>query len=287
MSASFARCTWPITGCLNAAEGILGPDRVWGAVNDLQTRFLDHHFAHTRGIDLDVVESTVSRSEREIMAWLAKRGFEIQLNPCGPTGFIAASVLDVLLEWLEHSTTADTIIGANHRRYEAVKMKLRAVRFFSASTQLIVQVQTNDPSTQVYMTMLEHPPLDEFEIINLARQFNATKVPSQEQYSGVTFPMIHFEEKRNLDWLIGLYTHNQNGLIMSIDEAIQMNRLRMNHEGVRAQSAAVVTMRSFSPQVPLLIDRPFLFWIQRDGVAEPLYTAWLGYDAWKNPGGLV
>lgn len=287
MPASFARCSWPITGCLKAAEGILGPDRIWGSISDLQTRFLDQHFAPTRGIDLDVVESTVSRSEQEIMSWLAKRGFEIQLNPCGPNGFIAASVLDVLLKWLENSATADTLVGANQRRYEAVKMNIRTVRFFTASTQLLVQIQTDDPSTKVYMTMLDTPPVDEFGIVNLARQFSATKAPSQEQYLGVTFPMIHLEEKRNLDWLIGLYTHTQNGTLMSVEEAIQMNRLRMNHEGVRAQSAAVVTMRSFNPQVPLLIDRPFLFWIQRDGVAEPLYTAWLDYDAWKNPGGLV
>ena len=53
-------------------------------------------------------------------------------------------------------------------------------------------------------------------------------------------------------------------------------------------SAAVMDMEmlGIEPE-PFVINRPFLFWMEREGVPEPLYTAWLNYDSWKNPGGLA
>jgi hypothetical protein len=56
----------------------------------------------------------------------------------------------------------------------------------------------------------------------------------------------------------------------------------MNEKGVRAKSAAHVTVpvAGCSGNGPYFFNRPFLLWIEQDGLSDVLFTAWLGYDSW-------
>ncbi len=290
---SRAQCTWPITGCLVAAEQFVGPDRVWSPVTETQTHFLNGPFARTRGVPLDVLEAMSSRSANEVMRWLAERSFNIQIEPFGPNEFGAASVLDVLLKWLEGTAERTETFGHDRNRYPGVKMR-GPVQYYETrfpggpNDGIIVQVPTQDDRSKVFLAMLDQEPQGEFGLIETARALSESRRQSGRWYDSLIFPMIHLEEERELEWLIGLWTHNAlaGNQPTSVVRAVQMNRLRMNEEGVRAQSAATIVMRTLSIPNDYRIDRPFLFWIERDGVTEPLYTAWLDYDSWKDPGGL-
>lgn len=291
--SSFAQCSWTIGGCLRASEQFLGPNRVWFAANEVQSDYLGHHFHRTRNIDLDVLEFTASTQADELMSWLAQRSFNININPFAPGEFGAASVLDVLLKWLEGMAKCAEVRGRDGRLYAGVKLGVPIEYFESINAQdsqgaVVAKILTQDPRTCVYMTMLDRAPEGEFGLLKKARELKANMRRAQDGFAKLIFPMIHLEEQRTLSWLIGMSTLNERtGLPMHIGDAIQVNRLRMNEEGVRAQSAAVIVVRLFSAERNHVIDAPFLFWIERDGVEEPFFSAWLDFDAWKNPGSLA
>ena len=95
--------TYPIVAALKKAEDILGPSRRWTATNDMQRRFLAKFFDICRDeVDrIPEIQSVASYSHVEINSFLKERGFTIQLNPWSPPDFGVASVLDVLVEWIE------------------------------------------------------------------------------------------------------------------------------------------------------------------------------------------
>ena len=285
---SFACSTWPIGACLEKVEQLVG-ERMWVPINEIQSTYLRALYYRTRGVNLDVVESMASFSAQEVVNWLAKRGFTIEIEPFNPLQFGLASVLDVLLRWIEGNAERHTISSGDGSERAGVKIHGH-IPFFKAEghSEVVIEVPNRDEKTHVYMTILENPPTDEFGLVRLARQLSMTRTPLRLRFHGVIFPMIHLEEKRDLDWIVGLRMTNGGNPPLRIHRAVQMVRLRMNEQGVRAQSAAVMTMRAAgAPPVPFVINRPFLLWIERDGVDEPLYTAWLNYDSWKNPGGLT
>ena len=63
----------------------------------------------------------------------------------------------------------------------------------------------------------------------------------------------------------------------------------MNEIGARAQSAVAMTLRCASVMAepkPIVIDRPFLLWIDRQGVDTPLFSGIFAEDVWEEPEGL-
>lgn len=293
--ASFAQSSWPIVSCLREAERILGPDRVWHAINEIQAWFLNNYFDSDRAVELDVIEAIASFDADEVMAWLAKRRFSHHINPFGENEFGTASVLDVLLKWPEKSamrsklTVYDDATGT-FDTYDAVKMN-RFVNFSTVAEHPhpIVELLTQEQRTGVFMTIVDQPPVGEFGLIALARRFTSRSTAADLDYSGVVFPMVSFEEKHRLDWLLRLRTTNANlhNWPAEIFEACQINRVRMDDVGVRLESAATgfVRMLGGGPEY-YEVNAPFLLWAVRDGHENPLMAAFVDRDGWKDSGGL-
>jgi len=103
---------------------------------------------------------------------------------------------------------------------------------------------------------------------------------TSHNYSGASFPMIDLDVKPDISWIKGL----RIGVDYWVDQAIQQTKFRMNEFGARAQSAVGMTLRcKGAGPGPHVIDRPFLLWIQRDGMQFPLFAAVLCEDSWKEP----
>ncbi|OGL76513.1 hypothetical protein A3E97_03560 [Candidatus Uhrbacteria bacterium RIFCSPHIGHO2_12_FULL_47_12] len=69
---------------------------------------------------------------------------------------------------------------------------------------------------------------------------------------------------------------------------MQQATLKMNETGARARAAdEMMVSRSMSPHDnKLIIDKPFLLAITRNGVTAPIFAAYVDYDSWKDPGSL-
>lgn len=289
MSTTFV--SLPITGCLVKAEDIAGAGLNWRSVSDLQCHFLEQYFASECGkvASLPDIESIVSWSIDEINQFLKNHGFDIQLEDNDdPSTFGVASVLDVLVEWPEIGALRE-IVTAKGDRYEGVRLLKHNVFVQKARCHEhpIVQIRTKSGDV-VNMTVSDGSPGDGFALMRSIATLRAAMEPDYTRNSAVVFPMIDLNQQVSLDWLLGMVAVRADGSEDHISQALQQNKLRMNEVGARAQSAATIAVtRGISvPSPDVVIDRPFYFWIERQGLERPLFSAYITEADWKNPGSL-
>ncbi len=285
--------TPPIVAALTKTEDILGPDREWNAVNALQKTFVADYLPDAREVALiPEIESIASEKTEDINAFLAARGFQIKLDPLVPTPnerpFATASVMDVLVEWVEdgdvtHVTTPDG------EEYAAVRIKRSGAEFYDADglNGTIVGLKTKS-GDRVYLAMMQSPG-EGFDLVAKAMHLSKTK-KYFSQFAAVVFPKVDLDQKVDISWLKKLWTIDSHGCHAKITQALQQTKFKMNEKGARAKSAvALGGMRSTSielPPIDLIINKPFLLWIERDGLTKPLFVGYLCQDVWKDPGSL-
>lgn len=100
----------------------------------------------------------------------------------------------------------------------------------------------------------------------------------------VKAPMVKLDVQPDVSWLCGL---RLGGFFVA--QALQQIIFGMNHLGVEAREATAMTMlRGLAPK-PLVftITKPFLIWIERDGLKVPVLQAYIGRECWQDPGDLA
>lgn len=309
----------PIVAAFVESEKVLGANRIWCAANEAQQEFLEEHFAVCRDevIGLSEIESTADTTVGSVNEFLVDHGFpDVQLDDQGE-GVYAASVMKALLKWVQPGTPCK-LIAADGKLYDYFALdtddqgnsaiinlvEIDQKKFFH------IEIETaDDPDAGTCVNLLvdipgstdklsDLPPatiqavleqlLRSHRILALLGQDDIArmKVRYYRQYNFVVLPMLDLEQKRDVDWLLGMSTVSEGGACFSVVQAIQMNRLKMNEFGVKAESAfgmaALECMRS-----ELAVTTPFIMWLTRpSSLQRPLFVAYVDYDAWKNPGSL-
>lgn len=289
----------PIVGAVEKADQFLGGHREWRAENEAQRCFLEGVYrpTHTLVPAIPEIESVAGRSAEEINAFLARKGFSIRLDPfADPRDFGVASVLDVLVEWLKAGEIRTIRTGG--REYPAVRIpaggrRATVVRHFGLPkfpnpiACLTTQSRAGDI---VCLTVLDAAQVPDLITEGGFPSMVTDTVRFLNEYGGVVFPMVSLDQEVDISWLLGLSTTGADGLPAIVKQAKQQTRFRMNEVGARAESAvALGVMRSMSLQEPkpdLVIDQPFLCWIERPGIPFPLFFGHITPDDWKNPGSL-
>ena len=137
------------------------------------------------------------------------------------------------------------------------------------------------------MTVVDNPPTG-FDLVKLAQELNKTSLPNAH-FENVIFPMVDYDREIDIKWIVGMNTKDAKGLGWEIANALQQTKFKMNEYGARVKSAAAMEMLCMGvrePKPDLVIDQPFLIWITRDGLSQPLFTGFIAEDCWKNPGNL-
>lgn len=289
----------PIIAALVKAEAILGANRVWLPSNQGQSRFLER-FSQRRGeIAMTLVNpsageplkvaSIASYRAEDINQFLARKGFNIALQPFTTTGeFGIASVMDVLVKWL-HPGRSIQLMAANKQTYPGASLKEGvSIERSSGAENPVASIKTNHPDYKVGLTVPNGPVTDAFKLVNLVESIGKGGLSPSNEYNGLIFPKVSLDQRVNIDWLKGMQTTGDDGLPAYIAHALQQTRYRMNEIGARAESAvALGTMRSMAAREnPLVIDRPFVCWMSRKGVSLPLFAGYIDYSDWKDPGSL-
>ena len=292
----------PILGCLKAAEEYLqgevwqqDKDRkpIWTPVNDQQKEFLEDFMRYAGLVDSlgDNLKRKAHCSVEVINAWLKENGFDIQLSPPPPGSrtFAVASILDVLVEWIEKGSKTTIHSADTHEEFRAVKLKKgNGVSACEAKghPNPVVSIRTKSSDT-VCMTVLDRMPEGTFGVAKKVEELRSAQrewIPSD----GVVFPMVDYDSQVDISWIVNMRTGDRPD-DFRIEEAIQQTKFRMNEQGARAESAAAMTFRCLSiggPDKTIYIDRPFMLWIEREGIVAPLFTGVFAEDSWKEPKGL-
>lgn len=269
----------PIWGCLNKAEELLGPNRIWHRVRPEQDRFFDN-FGSYRNVTSPDLRSWASRVVEEINARLIEEGFTIQLDKSrDPKAIYLLSILRILVHWLIAGEQA--MITINQVPYASAVLK-DGPRFFTSQGHghPVAKLQTKEDYS-VYMTVLDDQP-DEWNLTGIAERIVGNRVCSPD-FESFQFPFVDLDIQPDISWLEGMWTESDDEQWI-IGQALQQTRLQMNHIGARAESAVAIGMeRCMSIQKPrLVIDRPFLTTFVKGGVI--LFSAFLAEDVWKDPG---
>ncbi|MDO8424956.1 MAG: serpin family protein [bacterium] len=283
----------PVVSALVAAETFLGRSRAWRAGNSLQTHFLGRVFEPMRAQvpKLPELSSCASHSADDINRFLAERKFAFRLvDPFPfPGDFGTASVLDVLAQWHEAGTPHP--VWHRGKQYDGVRIAGDGVVVFHSTyfPNPIASLRTRTDDV-VCLTATEVDAVGNLIIgTGVTPYLNTSVMTSAGMFGGVVFPMVSLDCREDIGWLLGMYTHDDDGLLAIVRQALQQTRFRMNEHGARAESAAAMGMtRSMSMQKDdLVIDQPFLCWIQRPGLPVPLFLAHITPQDWKNPGALA
>lgn len=283
----------PIIAALVEAEKIVGPNRLWQAKNYDQECFLSYFETCRDEIaEIDEIESIASWSYEEVMQFLTERGFgDMKLSPFDSDHFGIASVLNILLKWRKPGGRIP-IITPEGGSFDGVKIGDVGVSFFTSSSHdnVIARLVTKSKDV-VFLTMLSglEGNDDPFSILDAIYSIRATMTPCFG-YSGVHFPMVDLDQDVDVDWLSKMKTEMDNGEYAMIGQALQKTRFKMNNIGAKVESAFAASVYAsccvspVEPPPPLIINKPFLAWVERDGLQMPLFSGHIHEDCWKDPG---
>ena len=293
VTATFA----PIVTALIEGEKILGPNRQWQAQNDAQSTFLDKYFSKRAELEKVLrelqegspltIESVVSHSADEINQFLKDHGLDIQLERLSPPDLGVASVEEVLVKWAQEGTNLR--IQAENKSYDAAMLKEGvSVLNVGGGHNPVVVIDTKHPDYKVKMTVPNQPPKDGFGLLSFIEKMEQSKKSADADYKGVIFPKVDLNQQVDIDWLKMLNTQGKDDLPAIITQALQQTIFKLNEKGAYAKSGvALGAMRgSIREPLPYIIDKPFVCWIEKEGVSIPLFAGYIDYADWKDPGEL-
>jgi len=251
----------------------------------------------------DELQSYASRNADELNAILQRKGFSLQFPPLKRNQIGVLAIQDVLVKWLLQGTKEPLSVGES--MYDGVILKdeivpegskkgERTLQFFAQnpSSTVIVKLLTKSNDVVYFVTkrdgqLFKQKPTE--EAISQAIMHYSSEVKKgtsalvNDRFTGVHFPMISYNVNPDISWLV----HMRIGTT-SIAQAMQQVIFKMNEEGARAKAAAaLIVATSFlgeNPKERLVIDKPFLVWIERPGVVLPIFAGYMTQEFWKNPG---
>jgi hypothetical protein len=278
-----------------AEKAFFGKNWRWKPVSDLQRRFVSEILEPTRSelAYIPEIESIASSSEAPINEFLRRKGFDIQLDKFPEPSRLerpwgAASVLDVLMKW-EMKGVADELETPDGKTYPAARLSKKAVDIVCAGN-VDVAILATQSADVAYMAMWDKQ-VEHFELLAAVENLSRAR-KSYAPYEGLIFPMVDLDHEVDIGWLKGLSTTpDEKGYVNIITQALQQTKLKMNHVGARIKDAVTIGGIRFTasldrPLPPLIINKPFLFWVKRPGLSRPLFAARITEEHWKNPGSL-
>lgn len=275
----------PIVSAIEKAAEYTGitPDQII-PTNGTQEAFLAHYLNNTdvlSKLSSDEMRSWASTNFDELNTILKNEGFDIRLEQTSDDDVGIVAILKAAIEWKEKAKKIN--IAHNNTYYDAILLEEAkqgcTVTQPTNYAHPIASVETKSGDTIHFAIADEEAEgfalRDKIELLR-----NAQKTPTN--ISSVAVPMVDLNEKQQLDWLLGLIFDEY-----VVSEAEQQTKFKMNETGAKVESAAVLVIeRCCAPTKRYTIDQPFFVWIERPGMDEPYFTAYVGPEDWGNPGNL-
>jgi hypothetical protein len=259
---------------------------------------------------LDAVRAELARIP-ELKAWaslvaaelndiLAQEGFGIRLDgwPQDGQNFGVVAILDVTVHWIEKGAGDRQISivphangggpGSRPRQYPAFLLNVHGndIALFEApgGGAPLIRIPTRSGDV-VWIHQSPRAPRS-FDLYDEAARLQEGRKSAAAfgRVMDVTLPKIQLRREVDISWLDGM-----SAAKLIVQEAKQEIRFAMNEEGARAKTATAMGIRSAGTvSEHIVVDDDFLLWIERPGVAVPLFAGYLAkHDAWRDPGSLA
>jgi hypothetical protein len=289
----------PILGCLSQVEIFLGTDNTWEPISEIQEKFLAFCDEKARK-DLicleDEMKDIASKDVDAVNAWLAEQGFpDLQLDkvPNDSQAFYVASILKVVLEWINKGRKIKILSHNTDQYYPGVRLTREdyqgALNFYTLRDHAnpIACIQTKNKSEYVCMTIMDEElsDIEKMEFVLGFMKEHKEFALKTESKSALMFPMIDYDEQVDISYLQGMKVFNGREDYF-IAQAIQQTRFQMDEVGAIVESAAAMSSPagcSFMEDPEMLINKPFLLWVFRRGMALPYFIGYFSEKHWKEP----
>lgn len=297
----------PLTICEALHKGTQAVEAQYDAlipVNDTQKNFVTTQYMPYVQKDMfskfsaEELKAYASHDYQYLNDILKKSAFTIQLDPFPPTEMGIVAMQDIIIKWLLEGE--ETTIYSEGTEYEGAYL-FNHVKFYTKPNDrsvVIVELITKTADKVYFVTkrdghMFKQDSDEETIATNLMQYRTALHdgtYSSSDHYDGVKFPMITYQKNPSVDWIKGLkFIGNSDPY--QIRQALQEVIFKMNEKGARAQAAFAMEMECFSASVDLsietlIIDKPFLLWIERPEVSMPIFADYMLKKYWANPGEL-
>ncbi|HTE57147.1 MAG TPA: hypothetical protein VK694_00225 [Verrucomicrobiae bacterium] len=227
------------------------------------------------------IEALASTDYNQLNKFLVKKGFDPKF---GPLDLGVASVLDMLVEWL---TVGERVpfTGADGNSYPAFKLEdgVRVTNVRGLDSP-VVTIDTQSGAT-VFLCMIPEPANG----MELVRQAMVAMDPGRKDnynYDSVVLPTVDLNLEPDMGWMLGINTvSSRTGGQLSVSQAFQQFRFRMNERGARAKVATGIGFECTSVSTPLVFDRPFMCFMVQQGSVVPLAVLYADTDVWLEPAG--
>ena len=284
-----------IIGAMAEVDGILGPGRQWNPVNKQQELFIKQFFEPYRADvgKIAEIECIASLSSEKVDQFLRERGFGSNTKNLSNGELGIAGIMDCTVKWTRKGSNV-IIETPDKKKYKGVRISEGGIWFYRSDDHnhpiVCLRTKTED---KVFMTMLDEEEVEEvpgkYMLYKKVKKI-MRDIDYCDDFDGLKFPKVDLDQQAGMDWLFGINTISSRGDPAKIKYIYQRNRLRMNEFGARFQSevrgviAYTAVMKERKPDH--IIDKPFLCWIQREGLDIPLYVAYVAKEDWKDPGSL-
>jgi len=279
---------YTLSACIDKVPNVVK----WNYRNIEQEKYLKI-YENCKGAKIPEIESKVSIGTVEpVNKFLKDKGFDIQLDQLKtPEDLAIASVLELLLKWIDVGIKGK--IHYNNSEYTGVHLEsgvnvMDVGIGYGISTIGPVGIINTRNKDKVLMTIPSKKPNTSFEVLDMARSLILCEKRPSEYYESynLSFPMIDLDIKPDINWLVDMWTWRTDNPDKgwNIDQALQQTKVKLNEEGCEIKEAVAIGVRcfcaSFDMKHPFVIDKPFLLVVQREGLKEPLFSAYLDIDSW-------
>lgn len=282
----------PIIAAVARLDDVLGPERQWNSQSGTQQTFLQQYYPRRDDLSsIPEIESIAGRIADVINQWLASRGYSIRMDQFRPTEVGAAAALKLLEKWVAAGTETTVQEAGSSREYPAALMPEGDLQHFTVDGHPHpIGLLHGENGDEVYMTMYDYKPSkDPFDLIRAALAMREG-IRYTDAYSTLTFPMADVDVTTPLNWLLNMWTYDQEGFYTFVSQAKQQSKLKLNHLGALMESGVTVGAMRFAFPVqkqPHVINRPFLYSAWRPGASLPVFVAHITQESWKNPGNFM
>jgi hypothetical protein len=261
-------------------------DCTWKASSEMQQRFLDHLEASRTLLaePFPGLTSIAAPNAEEVNTFLAKAGIPITLPSVGNNGLAMAAVLSLHGAWgLGGEETTLMVKGGT---YPAAELK-GGFKAYTWRTYSGVAIVTQEEE------IVHLIPMKKGEVAEFLRGFQTVfakwnwksqgELKVLDKYNRLIFPFVDHEVVTDLEELVGMRLGPFRLEVAKMSKSIKMDELGFIS---KTGFAAGATRGAEPPRNPFVIDREFLFLVQRPGVSFPLEAEWIPKSSWKDPGDL-
>lgn len=278
---SYSIAKFPFLAAFKAVGDFMGIFPEFIPLNSEQEDLVN--FIHKNKDKLELLKNDLSgiasRDVEVVNAFLKEHGFNIELQPDGG-GIAMAGIQRTLVKWLYEGEKI------TYKNYPYVLMK-KGYKIYENVPILnnpLIEILTQSKD-RLFLTEIP-ASLDQNDSMKLIKMVmkGMNSYCSDYDYESLSFPMIDYDEKINIDWVLNLRLIF-GGDDYFISQAKQQTVFKMNHKGAEAKSAVVMMMRKC---VCLLkksyqVENEFLLWIQREGVEDPIFVGFFDKNYWGEP----